>query len=243
MTNQIEVELQGVFGNDRVIANAAWTSSSIKQQKNVRSIEDVERVVNMLADHKHSTPFESIVFRFWIKMPIATDRQFMTHRLQSSNGLSGRYRTMPTEYFDVPDDVMDIIEKLPEITSIQIPGGTMYSGMNDALEAYYQACETANNSYKFFTTHARQQKDAGTITNDEYKRFREFMRGMLPQHNMTERVTTINLRSLANFFKLRLSEHAQPEIRDVAQKMLAAVKTAVCCPVALSALERNGWEI
>jgi thymidylate synthase ThyX len=60
---------------------------------------------------------------------------------------------------------------------------------------------------------------------------------------MTERVTIFNLRSFANYQKLRNSPHAQPEIRQVAQLMLEAVKEANICPIAIEALERNGWNI
>lgn len=54
---------------------------------------------------------------------------------------------------------------------------------------------------------------------------------------------TINLRSWCNFIKLRDSENAQKEIQTVAKLMLTAVKEANTCPIALEALERNGWII
>src|SRR3990167_3732175 len=109
---QIKVELQDTMGSDRAIADAAWTSSLDYQKKKSRSEEDVVRIVNMLADHKHSVPFESVILRFWIKMPIQTDRQFIVHRNQSASGMSGRYRTMPSEYLQVPNDVENILKKV-----------------------------------------------------------------------------------------------------------------------------------
>ena len=75
---EIKVELQGVFGDDRWIAEAAWTSSLKQENKALRTDEDVKRVINLLANEKHSVPFESVVFRFWIRMPISTDRQLFT---------------------------------------------------------------------------------------------------------------------------------------------------------------------
>jgi thymidylate synthase ThyX len=202
---QIKVELQETMGGDRSIAEAAWTSSLDYQKKQSRTDEDVKRVVEMLATARHSTPFESIILRFWIKMPIAIDRQFMTHRLQSASGMSGRYRTMPSEYLDIPDDVMDICNMIPTSGSYQLPDGkgTIY-GMDDFVERYYQACEVANNSYSQMNLIAKDAEKLGHITNTQYKRFREFMRGMLPQHNMTERVSIMNLRAFSNFQKTRI---------------------------------------
>lgn len=225
--NQIQVELQDSFGTDRTIAESAWTSSLDYQKKKSRTEEDVKRVVEMLADQSHGTPFESIVFRFWIKMPISSDRQFMTHRIQSANGASARYRTMPHEFQSVPSDVDGITSKLDPNISYE----------------YDQFCNMTNNWYQSIIKEFKQAEKDGKISNAEFKRVREFYRGILPQNNMTERVTTMNLRSFANFIKLRLSPHAQPEIRRVAELMLQEVKAKAKCPIAIEWLEKNGWEL
>lgn len=225
---KIEVELQDIYGTDRQIAEAAWTSSLDYQKKKNRSDEDVKRIINMLADLKHSVPFESIILRFWIKMPIQTDRQFMTHRLQSSSGMSGRYRTMPSEWLDIPEDVNSILDKIPD---------------SQVSTSYNNYCKEINGYYKNLLTDLKTKEKDLTITNEEYKRLREFFRGLLPQNNMTERVSVMNLRSFSNFIKLRLSPHAQPEIREVARQMLEAVKLSNKCPIAIEALERNNWVI
>jgi len=224
---QIKVELQESMGSDRSIAEAAWTSSSDFQGKQRKTNEQVENIINMLANDKHATPFESVVFRFWIKMPIAIDRQHMTHRIGSHNGMSGRYRTMPTEFLAMPEDVESILNRI----NLKI------------TEAYEHVCSLANSNYALAMKDLKIAKANNNITNEEYKRAREFIRGMLPQHNMTERVTVFNLRSFANYQKLRNSKHAQPEIQEVARQMLDAVKAANICPIALEALERNGWNI
>ena len=49
---------------------------------------------------------------------------------------------------------------------------------------------------------------------------REDARYVLPNATTTRIVTTMNFRSLRNFFKLRCDAHAQWEIRDVATEML-----------------------
>jgi thymidylate synthase (FAD) len=226
--SQIKVELQSFFGDDKSIADSAWTSSLDYQKKKTRSDEDVKRIVKMLAENKHSTPFESVVFRFWMRVPIQTDRQHMSHRLQSTSGMSGRYRTMPSDFLQVPDDVKTIMSKAQK---------------SDLEKEYETICEHANWFYNDMLTDLKVDEKAGTISNSEYKRAREFFRGVLPQNNMTERVFIINLRSFANYMKLRNSPHAQPEIQEVAKQMLEAVKKANVCPIALQELEKNGWVI
>lgn len=227
--SQIQIELQAVYGGDREIAEAAWTSSLGRQAKVKRTDEDVKRVIDLLADQKHSVPFESVIFRFWLKLPIAIDRQLMTHRLQSASGMSARYRRMPTEYLDVADDVQEIYKRIQEEEHL--------------LTNYYSICESANTFYSMECEKLKKLFDENIITNDEYKRVREFLRGVLPQHNMTERISIMNLRSWANFYKLRSDKHAQLEIQQVASLMFEAVKASNVIPFALDALERNGWNI
>jgi thymidylate synthase ThyX len=53
----------------------------------------------------------------------------------------------------------------------------------------------------------------------------------------------MNLRSFANYQKLRNSEHAQPEIKTVAQLMLAEVEDKNMCPVAIHTLKEKHWEL
>ena len=227
--DQIKVELQDFMGGDRAIAEAAWTSSKDNQNRTNRPEEDVARVVNMLADYKHSVPFESVIFRFWIRMPIAVDRQFMTHRIGSHSGMSGRYRTMPNDFLEVPQDVFDIL--------VNVPSG------DKRIAEYNSLCLASNMWYQETITKLRKDRDEGHITSDEFKRVREFFRGVLPQHNMTERVSLMNLRSWANFYKLRSKPDAQPEIQVVANLMHEEIIKHNVCPIALEALERNSWSI
>lgn len=229
--SQIKVELQETFGSDKSIAEAAWTSSLTYQGKQKRTQQDIERVVKMLADSKHSTPFESVIFRFWIKMPIQTDRQHMTHRIATHNGMSGRYRTMPNDWLEVPDDIINFMSRGIEGDS------------QPWIDSYNKLCTDTNNFYENLLQYFKVLEKNNDISNKEYKRLREFFRGILPQNNMTERVTIMNLRSFANYQKLRNSEHAQEEIQQVAKLMLEAVEKSNVCPIAIQALKLNNWVI
>ena len=231
--SQIKVELQDYMGSDRAISEAAWTSSMSSTKYTSKTDAEVESLVKRLAQDGHSTPFESVILRFHIVMPIQTDRQHMTHRIASHNGMSGRYRTMPAEFLMTPIDVKGIL--------VQATGN--YEHAKQLNNEYSDICTKANNTYLDLLKDFKFAEKEGRITNTQYKRLREFFRGMLPQNNMTERITVMNLRSFANYQKLRNSEHAQPEIREVAERMLDAVKAAGVAPIAIAALEAKGWSL
>ena len=226
----IQVQLQEWMGSDRSIADAAWTSSSELIKKETRTDEDVARIVNMLADLKHSVPFESVVFRFWIRLPIAIDRQHMTHRIASHSGMSGRYRTMPSDFMAMPDDIKEIIAQA--------------DGPNSVIETQYnEYCVASNNWYTEHCSFFKNKEKEGAISNQNYKRIREFLRGVLPQHNMTERVTVMNLRAFANYYKLRSKADAQPEIQSIANQMYDSIVEKNVCPIAIQSLHNNNWTI
>jgi len=231
---QIQVQLIDTMGSDRGIAETAWTSSLDQDKKQNRTEEEVKRVINLMANGSHGTPFESVIFKFWMRIPIFTDRQVVTHRIASHNGLSGRYRTLPSDYYSIPDDVKEMMKRVETVSP------PISNQLTNNLEFMHDAAIAAYNDMIYFS---KQAQDAGIITNKEYKRVREIARGVVPTGGMTERTTIFNLRSFANYQKLRNSDHAQPEIRHVAKLMLNCVKEKNVCPIAISALEAKGWVI
>lgn len=232
--NKILVELQEWMGSDTAIANAAWTSTYDKDRREGK-YDDPEKVANVVrmlikSDPPHGVPLESVIFRFWIRMPIFTDRQYMTHRIQSANGLSGRYRTMPNDWFSMPEDVFQIIKKtgIDEI---------------EARSEFDHFCDDAYAWYGGMIKELKKAEENQQITNAEFKRARESIRTVLPLAGMVERTSILNLRSFANIQKLRNHEAAQPEVRKVVDLMLQEVKKANIAPIAITTLEEMGWRI
>jgi thymidylate synthase ThyX len=54
---------------------------------------------------------------------------------------------------------------------------------------------------------------------EERKRIREIAAMYIPQGTIVEHDILFNLRSLRNFFDLRLAKDAQPEVREIASQM------------------------
>ena len=228
---QIQVELQETMGSDAAIANAAWTSTYDKDKREDKydDPEKVNSITKRLIEDGHSVPVESVIFRFWYRFPIFTDRQHMTHRIASHNGLSGRYRTMPSDYYKLPKDVMGILQSNDL--------GDLINNYNEVLDEQWRKYEWALDNLK------TAWKVDGTMTNVQYKRCREVLRGMLGTSYMVERTSIFNLRSFANYMKLRKSIHAQAEIRYVAEQMYQLALKSNVCPVAIAALEAKGWTV
>ena len=153
--------------------------------------------------------------------------------MASHNGLSGRYRTLPEDWFPMSQDCIDIVNKSSVIGNL---GEIMASD-------YDEVCARANRFYKKSLEHLKKAETELKITNAEYKRVREVLRGVLPTAGMVERTTIMNLRSFANYQKLRNSSHAQPEIREVAKLMLEEVRKANIAPITMATLEEIGWKI
>lgn len=230
MQSNILVELQESMGSDASISNAAWTSTYDKVKRDVRYDDEVKvaDLVPRLIKDNHGTPIESVIFRFWIKMPIFCDRQHMTHRLASHNGLSGRYRTMPEEWYSMPKDVDEIFKLV---------------GAGLESFKYESTCKQAFNNYSRQLSLLKEGQNKGEIDNIQFKRAREIIRAQLPTAGMTERTTIMNLRSFANYQRQRNSEHAQFEIREVARLMLEEVEKAKVCPIAIKTLKEINWRL
>ena len=199
----LTVSLLSFWGDERTIAESAWTSTGRGEG---RSDDEVAALVRSLWSQGHGSPFEHVLYRFHITCPRYIETQLLRYRIQSANCMSGRYRTMPTEFLSMPEDIEEI-ETAAGISSI-------YKGV----------CGVANAAYALAMQDAKKARDEGLIDNAAYKRYREFIRGILPQANLTEIVTVFNLRSLVNVWQQRLSSHAQPEIQEIARQMFRCVE-------------------
>jgi len=231
---QIQVELQETMGSDISIANSAWTSTYDKERREGKydDPETVENIVRRLIRDGHSVPVESVIFRFWYRLPIFADRQHMTHRIASHNGLSGRYRTMPSDFYRLPDDIEKILDSLPDSNLTDIVRKNYHMTLEMEWDAYEQSIDILKKAWK-----------DNDISNFEYKRCREVIRGILGTSFMVERTSIFNLRSFCNYMKLRKNNHAQPEIRYIAEEMHRLVKERKVCPVALEELNKKGWTV
>jgi thymidylate synthase ThyX len=122
--------------------------------------------------------------------------------------VSGRYKTIRQELIPPVDDCSEIFSK------VKLDLNRFLGSVDGVILQYNKAMKMA-----------RLGKDQGLITNDEYKRFREFARFILPEGRMTELYITYYLDDFYNnYVPLRDSKHAQTEHIWIAQEMQRALE-------------------
>ena len=197
-----KVELLGHYGDDLIHACSAWTSTS--RELTPEKIERVPKLLTMLATEGHHTPFEKSSLHFLVTVDQATHIHLLKHRIGVSiNGESARYKELKEDKNYIPEDWKQILIK------DNVNGdtwATMLETMTALSNKWYHQCleeltpilgrKRAKESARFFKTFNSQ------ITMD----------------------LMFNWRSFAHFQQLRNSEHAQVEVRELAQMMLNLVK-------------------
>lgn len=139
-----------------------------------------------------------------VKCPLSIGVQMLRHRTASFNMVSGRYKTIRQEFTSTSEDLIEIFEKA-ELLS-----------MSKSLRSL---AEETKSFYLSFMKELAQLKRNDVISNDEYKRCREFVRFILPEGRMTELYVTFYKEDFEHFLRLRNHSHTQPEHIYVAQLM------------------------
>ena len=202
------VELLGYYGSDEIIACSAWTSTSRELTEEKR--ERIPKLIEQLWSNGHETPFEKSTIHFLVNCDIASHIHLLKHRLSSINAESARYKELKEDKFYIPEDWKDIESNFNPDENIL--GVTKDSWMN-ILRDY---TEVGNTLY-----HQCIKDLEPTLGR---KRAKESARFFKTYNSQIQADVMFNMRSFANFQKLRNSEHAQLEIRDIAEQMLNLVQ-------------------
>lgn len=213
-----------IIRNARTSYNADWRSEKepMPQYGNaasgkpyVSSESKDAKLINYLYDHRHTTPFEAMVFTFEVQAPIFIFRQWHRHRTWSYNEVSARYTELP-ELFYVPK---------PE----QI--GYQDKKNKQGREGQHEYAEKV----------AQEIRRGATAMHGIYQELlkagvtRELARVVLPVNTYSRMFATVDLHNLFHFLTLRLDAHAQYEIRVYAEAILQLIEPI--CPVAVSAFK------
>jgi len=188
-----KVELIGHYGSDLTHGLSAWTSTSreLPQEK----LNRIDRLLQMLAEESHHTPFEKSTLHFLVTTDIASHIHLLKHRVGVSiNAESARYKELKDDKYYVPTD-WDEEEKSRYISHLE-----------NCLQQYHQTL------------------DRLVKKGMSRKRAKESARFYLPYGNQITADISFNFRSFMHFQGLRNKENAQLEIRQIAQEMLSLVK-------------------
>jgi thymidylate synthase ThyX len=98
-----KVELVGTYGNDITHALSAWTSTN--RELSAEKLARVDKLLNMLGENEHATPFEKSSLHFLVTSDIATHIHFLKHRIGVSiNTESARYKELKDDKVYIPVD-------------------------------------------------------------------------------------------------------------------------------------------
>ena len=207
MKNCNTVEIIGVYGDDELIACSAWTSTSREL-----TFEKRDRIPKLLIDlwnNGHETPFEKGIVHFLVNCDIASHIHLLKHRISSLNAESARYKELKEDKFYIPTDWVGIKHKKKLINSnhfIEIEYMQVLKEFTEKSNKLYHQC----------------LEDLTPILGR--KRAKESARYFKTYNSQIQSDIMFNMRSFANFLKLRKSEHAQLEINEIASQMLELVK-------------------
>jgi flavin-dependent thymidylate synthase len=187
------VELIGFYGGDESHALSAWTSTSrdLTEEKKER----IPKLLKMLAENAHETPFEKSSIHFLCTTEVASHIHLIKHRVGVSvNGESARYKELKDDKYYVPTDWDE-----------------------EEVQRYTEYMEASLKRYHDVLTRLEKK-------GIPRKRAKESARLYVPYGNQITADVMFNFRSFVHFLRLRYSTHAQLEIRELAGVMLRLVK-------------------
>ena len=162
-----------------------------------------------LMEHMHTGPFEQIEIWVEMKLPIFVARQWIRHRTASLNEVSGRYITLPPEWY------------IPSFENVGIKAASNKQGRditdtpgNTAkAKAYCRAlnrvCRSSYNEYEI-------------ALNDGIPT--ELARLFLHLNHYTHWIWKQNLHNMMHLLSLREDSHAQFEVRQYAHVIAAGLR-------------------
>lgn len=212
------VDLRWFAGGDLDVVNDARVSYA-KYHEALEPGDD--KLVHFLMSHRHGTPFEGSVFKFFIKCPLTVAREWQRHRIGSFNEMSGRYVELPEEYY------------VPAVADVRTQTGKAGSYVYEPMDE------------PFARVVADVIEEAQKIAFATYKNLlangvaKELARTVLPVGTYTQFVWTVNARSLMNFLSLRTHPTAMHEIRQYAN-IIEQEFFAACMPITHEAFVKNG---
>lgn len=156
-------------------------------------------ILNFLMREEHGVPFEHVVLKFKMRMPLFLAAQFKKHRMSSWSEQSGRYDELERTYY-VP-----ALEDWR--TQVGKPGAYTFETM-DPVDARYQQIKLRSRSEEAFDDYEKALDDGVA---------KELARLYLLPNTYTNIVWTLNVRSLFNVIRLRADVHAQREAQRYGQ--------------------------
>lgn len=164
---------------------------SFDQTDSGRTREQDLKLCDYLMRNMHTTPFEMIEIWLEMKLPIFVARQFVRHRTCTINEVSGRYVTLPAEWY------------IPEVVGAKPINAKQ--GQSDGLDPDTQAWfkEVLDQNCRLGYEDYLRSINAGVAA--------EHARLLLHLNHYTHWIWKQDLHNMMHFLSLRVDSHAQVE--------------------------------
>jgi thymidylate synthase (FAD) len=172
---------------------------SFGQMDSTRTESQDMKLADYLMKNKHTSPFEQVQVWFEMKLPIFVARQFVRHRTTRLNEVSGRYITLPSDWY------------IPEVLGAK--ADDKKQGQTDTLSPEKQA------------KYRRKMHDHAAAGFELYMEMIDD--GVAPEHarivlglgHYTHWLWNQDLHNMMHFLSLRDHSHAQIEAQQYAKAM------------------------
>ena len=227
-SSDITVKLIRTWGTDKVVPETARVSSIGDEEYAELLLHEGDEylltqgdmaLIEMLSENGHTSPFEHVGATFFLDVPIFVMREWMRHRTQSYNEVSGRWKVLDGRFY-VPDLDRPVL---------QVGRTGDYSFEPDAIVATIaqhsirSACENSWREYQWMLSHAVAK---------------EVARMVLPVNIYTQVIVSANYLNWVRFLNLRAAPQAMHEIRDAAYQVKGLLNEAF--PVSTDAWFKDG---
>lgn len=229
------VTLVDVMGDDLRIAESARNSYGAGTKR----VSDDRTLIRYLKRHSHTTPLESVVFQFFLRLDMATMRQLIRHRMSTTNEYSTRYSIAIDSTEITPPGEW----RLQSATNKQGSSGEFVAEWPDDFTVPLDISDAEGNQLpttpgNYLSYRERQTQEFAREVYEERLQFgvaREQARKDLPLATYTQAYWKIDLHNLMHFLSLRMDSHAQLEIRRYAAALYDIARQI--CPIAMEAFD------
>lgn len=203
---------------DQAIVQAARVSYG----QGTKQVSEDRGLVRYLLRHQHTTPFEMVEFKFHVCMPIFIARQWIRHRTANVNEYSARYSIVKDRFYT------------PSLEAVRKQSTSNRQGGEDTFDVTGTDASQVQTAEEFLAFLKDMESSyARYLKLTEQGVSRELARMGLPVNVYTEWYWKCDLHNILRFLALRIDPHAQLEIREYAQAMLALIEPIV--PVTVEA--------
>ena len=212
------VELIGYYGDDQIHACSAWTSTSRELSED--KINRIPKLLKMLAENGHHTPFEKSSLHFLVNTDIASHIHLIKHRVGVSvNGESARYKEIKEDKYLIPDDWENI-----SCSDDSKSFNYQFNKFGHQIELFGENWADVLEEYTQFGNELYHKCVEDLSKDLGRKRAKESARFFKTYNSQIQADVMFNFRSFYHFLSLRNKPDAQKEIREIAAEMLRLVK-------------------